>query len=92
MNNPPTNKRGPRSVPNKLQMAYGNHPDVGPDIIFNWGKGCSSSDGALLNYYMCSERPPAIPGEPWMKSLVDELVERGYDITTLKFSIEKKKR
>lgn len=90
-NRPLTNKRGPRTVDGKLKMAYGNHPDDGYDIITSWGNGCSVADARLLHLYLCSERPPIFPDGEWSPSLIEELEARGYDITTLKFSIERKK-
>jgi hypothetical protein len=51
------------------------------------------ADTALLHMIMCSKRPDPLKlpifsiMEP---SLIEELIARGYDITTLKFSIMKK--
>lgn len=47
----------------------------------------------LLHYYICSKRPDPhkLPIFSVMQpSLIEELEARGYDITTLKFSIMKK--
>lgn len=49
-------------------------------------------DGHLLNYYLYTLKPPPSPlrpGETTM-TLAEELEARGYDLTTLKFSIKKK--
>jgi hypothetical protein len=59
-----------------------------PDIVISRGEGIPNSDGHLLYSVLCAEwfwwdgkkQPP----------LIDELRTRGYDITTLKFSIKKK--
>ncbi len=67
-------------------------------LTFKWSKRekdliChfpDSPDGALVFDSFTSERfRPA--SKIWSKSFVAELKERGYDITTLKFSIKKKK-
>jgi len=78
-----------RAKPGELCMFYGRLPGDNPDTIYSWGDGCSKRDGALLNM--------VIGGPIWdwngkpNKSLLDELKDRGYDITTLKFSIQKTK-
>lgn len=72
------------------------------DLMIHYPRRC---DGALVHYMLLSDRmifdytkwcetkyeshPPA----PYkMESLIKELEERGYDIKTLKFSIELKKQ
>jgi hypothetical protein len=50
-------------------------------------------DSALLHYSLACQRPDYRLEHPFSKmlpSLIEELIERGYDITTLKFSIMKK--
>ena len=50
-------------------------------------------DTRLLYYYLCCQRPDTSK-QPLFSvmqpSLIEELTARGYDITTLKFSIMKK--
>ena len=62
------------------------------DILFEYPRRC---DGALLHYYMGSDTPvydPCLDKKYELrKSLFKELEERGYDLTTLKFSIKLKK-
>lgn len=52
------------------------------------------ADTALLHMIICSKRPKIAFGKlDWNvmePSLIEELQARGYDITTLKFSIVKK--
>lgn len=65
------------------------------DVLYEWGEGCGNSDGSLLHYHLGvgrMERDFSKPGGPWSQepSLIEELVKRGYDLTTLKFSIRKK--
>lgn len=63
------------------------------DVIYEYP---SKPDGHLLHNYIGCERMTVDtsymgPGYSWMPSLLNELEKRGYDITTLKFSIKKKK-
>ena len=47
-----------------------------------------SCDKSLVLYYLASENINYSGGQ--MKSLIQELEERGYDLDTLRFSIQKK--
>ena len=62
------------------------------DILFEYPRRC---DGALLHYYMGSDIPihdfSFEKSYELRKSLFKELEDRGYDLTTLKFSIKLKK-
>lgn len=80
-----------RAKPGELCMFYGRLKHDNPDTIYSWGDGCSKRDGALLNYVLGSKRYgyEGCRGE-MEKSLLEDLIDRGYDITTLKFSIMKK--
>lgn len=79
-----------KAKPGQLRMFYGRLPDdSAPDICYSWGEGCSKRDGALLNWIIGSKRPPTVEGNPLEPSLLDELVSRGYDLSTLEFSIKK---
>jgi hypothetical protein len=56
------------------------------------GGGASKRDTALLHHYLCSPRPHVTLGrypQEISPSLIDELIARGYDITTLEFSIKR---
>lgn len=88
--------RKPKLKNGELRMYWGREDhDTTPDVILAWqGDRLMKRDTALLHYMMCSKRPKIEMGrinwnvmEP---SLVEELELRGYDITTLKFSIMKK--
>ena len=59
------------------------------DIIFFYP---TSASGHLLHSIFCSERIYLDENleAKFDKSFVDELEERGYDITTLRFSVERK--
>ena len=79
-----------RAAPGQLRMFYGRLPnDSAGDVIYAWGDGCSKRDGALLNWILGNKRAPSVPGGEWEPSLLDELKARGYDLTTLEFSIRK---
>lgn len=68
-------------------------------LILKWSKKerdlvChypSSADGSLTFGAFTSKRhhPLPFPHGVWDGSFVEELKKRGYDITTLKFSVEK---
>lgn len=88
--------------PGELIVYYGKLPYDSPDVCFGWGgAGADKRDGALLHYMFGGKRQrlaisdedkKAAGGYPVVfdKSFLEELVERGYDLTTLKFSIQKK--
>ena len=81
-----------KAAPGQLRMFYGRLPrDSAPDICYAWGEGCSKLDVALLNYVIGSKRPPLNPRDPFEPSLLEDLESRGYDLSTLVFSIRKKK-
>lgn len=88
--------------PGQLICYYGKLPHNNPDLCFAWGgEGANKRDANLLTYMFSSKRlRHAISdedrklsgGERFLfdKSLFEELEDRGYDMTTLKFSIQKK--
>jgi len=68
---------------------YGKLPHDEPDVIYHSGDGVPRCDRTLLHWVMGSKRPPAKPGDAWERSFIEELIARGYDISTLRFSINK---
>lgn len=96
-------KRWPlvKPKPRTLSAQFGRvDAKSSPDIIFAHGAGCDSSDGAFLYYVLGSlsincEFNAVREFERWKKpplpnrSILDELAVRGYDITTLRFEIQK---
>lgn len=86
--------RKPKLKDGELRIYYGKVPHDGPDVILAWqGNSEMKRDTNLLHYYICSKRPDPhkLPIFSVMQpSLIEELAARGYDITTLKFSIMKK--
>lgn len=70
----------------QLSASYGYLPDEdGEDLYFTNGPGCHRGDAALLAFSF--ESVPVYDG----KGLRKVLVERGYDIKTLRFTIDKLK-
>jgi hypothetical protein len=89
MSNP--RKRFYHAKENELKMGWGLINGE-PDIIYS--SGSNKSDCAFLHYWL-SPRPELDLNSPIRykigdKNFLEELDERGYDISTLKFSIKKK--
>ncbi|CAM3285473.1 Transposase [Sphingomonas zeae] len=87
--------RIPIAKPGEVKIAYGRpsrHDD--PDICAAWGgKGADKSDARTFMHAFTERRmAPAFPSLNYEErpSLVEELEARGYDITTLRFTIQKK--
>ena len=76
----------PKPKNNYLQMCYGKLKNDSPDICFTWGDECSKSDSRLL--FSIFNLP--LYGDMTRKTPLEELEARGYDITTIEFSIKKK--
>lgn len=77
--------RIPKLKPNELSICYGiEERGCNPDVLYcHGGEGATSSDSKLLCYF--------IEGVTYFenRNLRQELEHRGYDITTIKFSIKK---
>ena len=67
-------------------MKYGYSKNCGEDMHFVWGEGCSSRDGALLHYVLNTKHQSPTTRE-FAPSLIDELVKRGYDISTFRLTV-----
>ncbi|MCP5004400.1 MAG: hypothetical protein GY941_10770 [Planctomycetes bacterium] len=63
-------------------MQYGKLPHNEPDHIILNGEGTNRRDARLLYNVMCSARGTNPP-------FIDVLAMRGYDVTTIKFSVSK---
>lgn len=75
---------------NQLLLRYGKADSYsGDDLVVAHGKECSSTDSSLLMQLITSDTLVynSTKTEP---SFLQELEKRGYDIKTLKISIEKK--
>lgn len=55
------------------------------DVYYDWGKGCAGADARLVNYVLSHVKIPNTDN----KNLLEELADRGYDLSTLRFSIKK---
>jgi len=75
-------------------MRWGKIPHDKPDMCLAWGDGCSKRDGALLHWLLASPRKDYQhdKGVVFEPSFLEELEARGYDLTTLRFSVRKKVR
>lgn len=87
--------RAPKLKSGELRMYWGRDPhDRTPDVMLAWqGDRSMKADTSLLHYAMCSRHPDPHKHPIFsvmMPSLIEELEARGYDLTTLKFSIMKK--
>ena len=56
------------------------------DLLYQWGEGCSSKDGALLHSVFNYGRFDGVT-KTFSPSLLEELAARGYDLTTLQLSV-----
>lgn len=75
--------RAPKAKPGELKVAWGKEKGDDPELFFCWGQGTSKRDNNLLMHFFSQKMTPE------GKSISQELQERGYDISTLKFSISK---
>lgn len=88
-------KRAPVSKPGELRVGWGaaERGDL-EDVCYAWGgEGANKSDAHLLHNAIGSSRfSPSFerPGYTVEPSLIEELAERGYDLSTLRISIRKK--
>jgi hypothetical protein len=82
--------RSPTAKEGELKLQWGKFPNEEPDVCVVWGDnaGHNGRDSNLLMSVMCSPRNRYM-SQIQDKSLIEELIERGYDITTIKFSIQK---
>lgn len=87
--------RKPTVKPGELHVYYGRLDGDDPDVIFSNGAGVHRCDRALLYCVFSGERmvldtSQGYLGHTFDPSFVDELKKRGYDISTIRFSIRKK--
>jgi hypothetical protein len=79
--------RKPKVQPSTLKISYGKLPGQEPDLIYSWGLGVDGKESCILHEYMGKQR--------WVNneievSMFEKLEKAGYDLKTLKFSIQKK--
>jgi hypothetical protein len=85
----------PTAKPGELKAVWGRaERGDAPDIVYAWGEGVNRADGRMLHNALSGERlrptMKNLGGYEVDKSFLEELENRGYDLTTLKFSIQKK--
>ena len=92
--------RKPKQKPGLLRVYYGRVDGEPPDVCYQWGgSGADKCDAHLMHGVFGSPRLEICYGDDREKhgpykfgsTLIDELKARGYDISTLKFSIEQLK-
>lgn len=78
----------------ELRVYYGKLPHDEPDVVFEWrGDSSMMRDTRLLYSVLACPKPDLFAKPLFSKmepSLLQELEARGYDISTIKFSIQKK--
>ena len=86
MERPNTNRRRKRLRAGMLAAYYAKLPDCGPDVVLHNELPARRCDTHFLHTVL---NTPRYNYEGKLEpSIVDELVSRGYDITTLNFSIQ----
>ena len=87
--------RKPKLHDGELRMYWGRErPGEPAEVMYAWqGDRSMRGDSALLHYEIGSPHPDPHVKPIFSKmrpSLIEELEARGYDLSTLKFSIKKK--
>ena len=104
LNVPSKSKRRPnilKAKPGELRARWARPDEHNrPDVTYAWGQGVNHCDGSLLATVLGTPRarlnleaPLGSPRYLWTAyddSLLKELEKRGYDLTTIQFSIMKK--
>ena len=87
--------RTPTAKPGELKVGYGRKDrHCSPSLVYVWGGGGAQKPGArvLGSAFEDKRHGYAFPSMALEQrpSLIEELEARGYDITTLRFSIQMK--
>jgi hypothetical protein len=87
--------RAPTAKPGELKIAYGKIDRYNdPDLCVAWGAGGADKSDARTALHALTEKRMAYAfpsmGIEERPSLIEELEARGYDITTLRFTISRK--
>jgi hypothetical protein len=84
----------PKAKPGELRACWGKvDRHSGPDVCYAWGAGIQSPDARLLHSTLSAKRLTfdfPSTNTKYDLSFIEELEARGYDITTLRFSVRKK--
>lgn len=86
------NPQGPRPQQGQLKVKWGSLEGEPAELVFAGGDGTARADRTLVCDALCSRKflGPMNPVGSMEPSLIEELEARGYDLTTLTFSISKK--
>jgi hypothetical protein len=76
-------KRRQKARPGELRVTYGRLEGDAPDVVFARGEGVGKPDGHLMCWYFTRATDDLLP-------LAQELERRGYDLSTMVFSIMKR--
>lgn len=88
---PPRKIGTPRARPGQIKVQWGRTEGDAPDLCLLWGPGTSKADTNLLYHHLTRTRWRSFQMDDYGPSLLKELEARGYDLQTLKISIEKKR-
>ena len=61
-----------------------------PDIVYTYGEGCDRSDIRMLHWRLTERHRVHGVKDAYENSFFQELEARGYDLSTLRFSIQLK--
>lgn len=84
----------PRARPGQLKAQWGKVADSDPDIVYVGGEGTTRADRWMLHHFIGRPQfanPLSRDTFALEPSFLEELDARGYDITTLVISVEKKR-
>jgi hypothetical protein len=81
--------RAPRARDGQLKAKWGSIEGDSPDLCYVWGSGIPRADARLLHDTLASPRFRPLSRE-WDMSFMEEMKDRGYDISTLEISISRK--
>lgn len=74
----------------EVRVCYGKVAGYAEDqLVYAWGEGAAKADANLVLHALTSQHYIPLSHE-WDASLVEELKQRGYDLSTLRFSVMKK--
>lgn len=82
----------PKAKFGQIKVQYGYSRYDGEDHFMCYGGHEGSRRDARLLMHAINEKRYCVHSKKYEKSLIEELEERGYDIKTLKISIEKKEQ
>jgi hypothetical protein len=84
-----TRYRKPKVYDDEIRLQMGKDEGIYDVMVYN-GKEVPKCDVRLLFYVFCSQHFTPYSGEP-MPSFIQELIDRGYDLDSMRFSIHKKR-